>query len=200
MKQSILFDLILVLIILIIFLGFSFSAYATLYDRGGGLIYCDTLNVTWLQDVMYARTSGYITDGRTMNWYEANTWVDNLVYYDKVRDTTWNDWRLPSAGDNPQVGYNHTDSEMGHMYYNELGNTGPALSNIGPFINLEPFTYRTGTEIHPTYLREAWVFSMYGGHENYVGHNEHQRAWAVRNGDVGAVTNPVPEPSTMLLF
>jgi hypothetical protein len=36
------------------FLGFSPLARATLWDRGGGLIYDDDLNITWLQDPYYA--------------------------------------------------------------------------------------------------------------------------------------------------
>ena len=35
------------------------ASQAALIDRGGGLIYDDVKNVTWLQDTQYARTSGY---------------------------------------------------------------------------------------------------------------------------------------------
>ena len=31
------------------------------------------------------------------------------------------DWRLPDAGTDPQSGFNVTTSEMGHLYYDELG-------------------------------------------------------------------------------
>ena len=44
-------------------LVFTGAAQAALHDRGGGLIYDDVLNVTWLQDASYARTSGYDADG-----------------------------------------------------------------------------------------------------------------------------------------
>lgn len=45
-------------------------ANATLYDRGGGLIYDDVLNITWLQDANYA-------DGK-MTWADADAWADGL--------------------------------------------------------------------------------------------------------------------------
>ena len=37
-----------------------FTANAALYDRGNGLIYDDVLDITWLQDANYAKTSGYV--------------------------------------------------------------------------------------------------------------------------------------------
>lgn len=42
---------------------------ATLYDRGGGLIYDDVLDITWLQDANYGAGSSYddgtdTTDGK----------------------------------------------------------------------------------------------------------------------------------------
>jgi hypothetical protein len=77
---------------------------AALLDRGGGLIYDDILDVTWLQDANYAKTSGYITpEGRDvtlssggMTWSEAKVWADNLNYNDTVNNTTWSNWRLPT--------------------------------------------------------------------------------------------------------
>lgn len=46
----------------------SGGAQAALHDRGGGLLYDDVLNVTWLQDANYAMTSGYDADGRTSGY------------------------------------------------------------------------------------------------------------------------------------
>jgi hypothetical protein len=36
---------------------------ATLIDRGGGLIYDDVFDITWLQDANFAKTLGYDSDG-----------------------------------------------------------------------------------------------------------------------------------------
>lgn len=114
----------------------SFNTQAALYDRGSGLIYDDVLNVTWLQDANYAKTSGYDADGR-MNWNAATTWAGNLVYHDSVRNVDWSDWRLPTVKPingisfNPMnlptgtsdVGYNITspNSELAYMYHVNLG-------------------------------------------------------------------------------
>ena len=77
------------------FLSFGI-ANATLWDRGGGLIYDDVLDVTWLQDANYAQTSGFDADGK-ITWHEAMAWAENLSYYDPVRNTYWTDWRLPQT-------------------------------------------------------------------------------------------------------
>lgn len=138
----------------------SGTAQAALYDRGGGLIYDSDLNVTWLQDANYAKTSGYDADGM-MDWSQATTWAANLNYYDSVRNVTYTDWRLPAAnpinGSNYRLyglsngtsdtGYNisapgtayagSTASELAYMHYQTLGNPGyrtatGALSGCSP--------------------------------------------------------------------
>jgi hypothetical protein len=92
------------------------------------------LNVTWLQDANYAKTSGYdaVADavGR-MTWTQANTWANGLVY------GGYSDWRLarntPANGSTwsnsysfngtTDVGYNITStfSELSYMHYVNLG-------------------------------------------------------------------------------
>ena len=107
------------------------SAQAALHDRGGGLIYDDVLNITWLQDANYAKTSGYDADG-LMTWGDANAWAASLVY------SGFGDWRLPFIVDTGSVGCNLSNggtdcgfnvqtvsgntvySEMAHMYYANL--------------------------------------------------------------------------------
>lgn len=111
----------------------SGAAQATLIDRGGGLLYDTVLNVTWLQDANYAQTSGYDSDGR-MNWSQANTWANNLSYYDSLRNQTLTGWRLtrvvdtgaPGCDDSTNgtdCGYNVSTigNELAYMYYVNLG-------------------------------------------------------------------------------
>jgi hypothetical protein len=116
-------------------LSASGAAQAALIDRGGGLIYDTDLNVTWLSDANYAKTSGYDADG-LMTWSQATTWAANLSYYDSVRNVTYTDWRLPGTTDTgtpgcdhsyngTDCGYNSTGSEMAHLYYNSLDNKAP---------------------------------------------------------------------------
>jgi hypothetical protein len=136
----------------------SGAAQAALHDRGGGLVYDDVLNVTWLGDANYAKTSGYGADGR-MSWTAAKTWADNLSFYDSVRNVTYTDWRLPTILDTGTAGCNRatsgTDcgynvqtvagatvySELAHMYYNNLGfkgyfsSTGTYQPDFGIFGN-----------------------------------------------------------------
>lgn len=111
----------------VLFTAFPNMVSAELIDRGGGLIYDTVLDVTWLQDVNWAMTSGHHKDGK-MTWPEAMEFVANLKYYDPVRKVAWDDWRLPTAknrdGSGPDRGYYTRNSELGHMYYNNLGNRG----------------------------------------------------------------------------
>ena len=116
-------------------------ANATLWDRGGGLIYDDVLDITWLQDANYAKTVGVVTSG-AMPWFTAESWVSSLSYYDSVRDAYLDDWRLPTA--DQCTGYNCTNSEMGHLYYISLGNSAQdSTINVEPFDNLK---YAPGQE------------------------------------------------------
>ncbi|MEF8714820.1 MAG: DUF1566 domain-containing protein [Accumulibacter sp.] len=123
----------------------SGTAQATLYDRGGGLIYDDVLKITWLKDANYAKTSGYDADGR-MQWGAAIAWADGLVYHDSVRNVDYSDWRLPTVGPvgaafnydfsnngTTDVGFGNTspNSEMAYMYYVNLGNLGYCTPDNG---------------------------------------------------------------------
>jgi hypothetical protein len=126
-------------------LAISGAAQATLIDRGGGLIYDDVLNITWLQNANYAKTQydnsgGSLgdADGR-MKWATANAWAAGLSYYDSVRGVTYDDWRLPTMVDTDAPGVQCTNSgtdcgfnvqtyaagttysEMAYMYYVNLG-------------------------------------------------------------------------------
>src|SRR5687767_2360837 len=108
---------------------------AALHDRGGGLLYDDVLDVTWLQDANYAKTSGQHPTGK-MSCAEASKWVSALVYHDSVRNVNHTGWRLPKvepvSGESfnhefrldgsTDEGYNITSkrSEFSYMYYVNL--------------------------------------------------------------------------------
>jgi hypothetical protein len=130
----------------------SGSAHAVLQGRnmdGNPLTfeaYYDTvLNITWLADANYAKTSGFDADG-AMSWIEANTWATNLSFANSLTNQTYADWHLPSVNPiggisfNYSVSYNgstdtgyniseqgtafagSTDNEMAHLFYNTLDN------------------------------------------------------------------------------
>ena len=96
------------------------SAQAVLIDRGGGLVYDTVLNVTWLQDANFAKTSGYDTDG-AMNWTAAATWAANLSYVDTVRNVTYADWRLPTVA--PVNGIQFVGNGLDASTWNGQGKT-----------------------------------------------------------------------------
>lgn len=112
---------------------------AALHDRGGGLLYDDVLDVTWLQDANFAKTSGYHPTGK-MSWADANKWVSALVYHDPARKVDHAGWRLPKVDPVDGRTFNHqfrldgtTDegynivssrSEFSYMYYVNLGLNG----------------------------------------------------------------------------
>lgn len=189
----------------LLWLAMSGTTQAALHDRGSGLIYDDVLNVTWLQDANYAMTSGYDADG-LMTWDVANTWANNLVF------SGYDDWRLPttpfldstcSDTTGAAKGYGCTGSEMGHLFYNELG--GEALSSITAkhtsnyllFSNIQSGIYWYATESPPPQnVDQAWFFFFSTGDQDESYKDLDFYAWAVRDGDVAAV----PEPETYAMF
>lgn len=175
-------------------------ANAELIDRGGGLIYDTDYDITWLADANFAMTSNYDADG-LMTWSQANTWADQLEY------GGYDDWRLPTALNQDGTGpdgwyddaYDHNGSEMGHLFYDELGGTaGESIyestdPDLDLFLNIQADLYWTSTS--GPYSGRHWFFafsngSQWGQPDSYGGY-----AWAVRDGDVA----PVPEPATMLI-
>jgi hypothetical protein len=77
--------------------GFTSTASATLWNRGGGMIYDDVLNITWLANSNLGAGSSYdngasATDG-LMTWDSAVAWASNLTY------GGYSDWRLPVMTD-----------------------------------------------------------------------------------------------------
>ena len=184
------------------------TSNATLIDRGGGLIYDTALNVTWMQDALYSQTMGASDNGR-LTWNDALSFAANTVYYDSVRNTYWDDWRLPSTVNSwDSLGYDTTglSSELAYMYYINLGyapNTGhdpslpePSSTNYNPFFNLTYRAYWSGTAgMRPG---TAWAVHFHFGSQELGGITDPSRVWLLRDGDVGALS--VPEPGTLALL
>ena len=186
------------------------TSHAALIDRGGGLIYDDVLNITWLQDAGYARTVGL---SERMSWSEANAFAASVQYYDAVRNVTLDGWRLPTTVNAPSsAGWDTTglSSELAFMYYVNLGyapnpslspaDPAPTSSNYNPFINLAYRGFWSETADDVTGL--AWGFHFHFGLQQLNGMNDGSRVWLVRDGDVAFSSPPssVPEPGSLGLF
>jgi len=178
--------ILLTILLLALLFGMSSSPDAALIDRGGGLIYDDTRNITWLQDANMAKSMGLSKDG-LMTASEAMKWAEDLVYQGYA------DWRLPDArnpdGSIPKYGWEARTSEMGHLFFEELGNSATVnifdpsgLKNSGPFLNLQPFRYWSSTKYHiPS---DFWWYFNFGVGYQWDGlASAGSYAWAVRDGD-----------------
>ena len=166
----------------------SVGANAALVDRGGGFIYDDVLDITWTQN---ANINGLDTWDNQIAWADGLSLTNNGIVYD--------DWRLPSAlnsgGSGPCVGYLCTDSEIGSLFYETLGNAdGLPFSNAGPFLNLQSYVYWLGTESASDPATTAWNFSFDNGYQSPFNKSSLYHAIAVRDGDI------VPIPAAVWLF
>jgi hypothetical protein len=188
------------------------AAQAALIDRGGGMIYDTTRNITWLADMNYARTSGHTGTGvnpnGTMTWAAATAWADQLVYGGH------DDWRLPTmkVGDTTCTGastvgfgYNCTGGELSGLFVTDLGSkasesvldqagdTAEQIANLALFSNVMPFVYWSGTEgPSPGFTLVFTTVGQFGGFLSGRNNSASLFAVAVRSGDV-------PEPQTLAL-
>jgi hypothetical protein len=211
----------LVLIIAMVSL-FSVQAHAALELRGtdslgNRLIYDSDLDITW-----YDYTSS------------ANIWQNQLDWASALTvnfgGNIYNDWRLPTTDDpyyefgydgTTSAGFNITSSEIGHLFYTELGNKGDydtngnligcgsipplyCLTNTGDFLNLQPFFYWSETD-STEFPFSAWAFDFrYGwqdlnrkGSNPFVPSNPYAAPFAIAVRPGLAV---VPEPISSILF
>lgn len=175
-------------------LGLLSTANANLVARPGGMVYDTDLNITWLSDANYAKTSGYDADG-AMNWSDANTWAAGL----NVGGVSG--WRLPTV--DPTCSGFCTTSEMGHLFYIELGGTArhsifeSSDPDLALFTHIQSYYYWFGTEYSPD-PDFAWDFDPSYGHEAPGGKEFDLFAWAVHDGDVGLI--PEPEMYAMMFI
>lgn len=175
-------------------------------DGTYNLIYDTDLDVTWYD-------FSYTSSG----WDNAVAWTDALSVDFGVM--TYEDWRLPTTVDGPGVwgydgtttgGYNITSSEMGHLFYIGLGNTGRydtsgnetgcindplwCLTNKGDFQNFIATNYWSTD--YAADQGSAWHFDTYGGGQDWDGLIDRSyHTIAVMDG-----LAVVPEPISSILF
>jgi hypothetical protein len=168
---------------LILAAGFSGAAQSALHDRGGGLIYDDAEDITWLQDANSL--------GQGMLWSAANSWAADFSYSDTTREAILDDWRLPSM------------DEMYRLYYDGLGGTSGAdlryshNGNYDIFQNIEPSEYWSNQPLSYNPGEYALIFNFYNGSESMRNKfNQGAYVWLVRDGDVASV----PEADTWAML
>jgi|JI7StandDraft_1071085.scaffolds.fasta_scaffold20997_4 hypothetical protein len=208
----------------------SGAAQAVLIDRGNGMVYDSWLDMTWLTDANYAKTSGHHATG-LMNWQDATDWAANLEY------AGYSDWRLAGVDPDdytciPSVGYGFgckgDQNELAGMFSNHLGLHGQRLD----IYEIDPDWHRTPAHqaISNSYLDfMTWQFKsvnnlMSGiywsatpshsdgiaryfdteyGFQSELETFQFGYAWAVRSGDVAVVqppVTPVSAPTSLGVF
>ena len=194
--------IVILIINFLILCCFVNGASSTLYNRGTGssidgtfnLIYDDDFDITWFD---YTNSPD--------SWDNQNSWAAGLEV--SFNGHIYDDWRLPSTRgastvDGESMGFDCKESEMGHLYYSDLGNTSSSgLINTGDFNNLYTYLPGFGPSFYwslETEVVEAWNFRFSDGFQHYDSYRDYDfYALAVMDGDVGL---PIPEPTTMLLF
>lgn len=192
-----------VIALLIVFgvCGLAANASATLYDRGNGMIYDDTLNVTWMDEFLY-HSYGEVSDAQwligtinTVGYGKSTGFTDTGVYQFEVTNRGFTDWRLPTMQEYVTLG-----DQL-------LNNT------FGPFVNVD---YWSNPNLSPHFMEywssdflvidngyaEPWQeYFTFNFADDSIRLQDPHSGWfpalAIRNGDVAI---PTPEPGTMLLF
>ncbi|MFK5984804.1 MAG: hypothetical protein QM479_05205 [Pseudomonadota bacterium] len=201
-------------------------ANAALVSRLNGQALYDTeLNITWLANANLAATESFGVSGITssgtitgiMNLETANNWVTAMNNNGYLNITNW---RLPTTAvsDNNctttqgvpitnNTGSNCSQSEMGHLFYNEFnGMAGQHIrDNTDTNISLFSFPLELGDAVgywsgtQPT-STQAFVFGFNVGGQGIEGaENNFYKAFAVADGDVASLSS-VPVPASVWLF
>nr|WP_319396205.1 hypothetical protein [uncultured Desulfobacter sp.] len=152
------------------------------------------------------------------NWKTQINWSAGLGQAITQIDTpgytvTWDEksWHLPSTGSDPDNGYNVTNSELGHLFYDELAQPGYHYSNPdqkfssdaelndSEFENLVAGWYWSSTE-GATDFGEAWAFSMASGAQYDRSKSYDVRGIALRYAQVEPYTAPISTPVPGAVF
>ncbi len=212
--------------------GIAATANAALITIGTATYNGSDYNLIWDDDNNGNSVIWLDYTNNPATWAEQTAWaasLDGVLTYNFNPNYTvsWDgSWRLPATVDGQfdwgydgttTAGYNITSSEMGHLYYTELGNlgyyatngtapqSGWGLLNTGDFDNLHNLVstwnvtswYWSGTEFAFTPDR-AWYFGMADGYQDINNENLGYCGLALRSGQVSVAA--VPEPTTMLLL
>lgn len=195
-------------------LVFSANANAALISRlDGQAVYDADRNITWMADAALSSTNDFGVSGifsaGYMNWDTAQNWITAMNAENYLG---FSDWRLPttlqpvdttcsSQSESSSSGAYCTGSEMGHLFYDELGGvvnntlSGTHNQNYDLFQNVQTI-YWSGTDLAANPDIYGWSFNFSDGYQKIRGKTAYSFVWAVRDGDVSAV----PVPAALWLF
>lgn len=154
----------------------SFSPIqAELWDSGNRCIYSTDLDISYLD----------VNSGK-MEWGPANVWIRALTWTNPVTGQEFVNWRLPITRGTTIRAYDVTGSEMGHLYYIDLGLVDhDGLINMGPFQTLtmeNPYWY--GDDENASYVTYAPYFDFELGFQGELRKSAPFYVLPVHDGDV----------------
>lgn len=175
------------IIIITLFIMFvaGYARANNLEILGDGLIYDKDIDITWYD---YTYKPAVMTFNPS-NWKDAMDWAASLT----VGGVSG--WTLPVSDE--CSGWNCKNSQMGHLYYIELGLTMDDNLYKGsqfPFTNISTETYYWTSTTESKDPTMAWFFGLNNGLQNGSPKDVPYYAIAVHEGRVA-----VPEPATILL-
>ncbi len=181
-------------------------------ELGGQVVYDTDRDITWIAnanlaasnsfglaygtnlgahplDINTSSYTGIINANGSMNWSGALFWIDAMNSSEYLG---YKDWRLPTAlyPDGSGCGGFCTESELGHLFYQELGgslNSGD--SDLALFSNLTPSGFWSGT-VSGQSTNHASRFTFKNGTQTDVFKSSNLFALAVRDGNVSTVPTP----------
>ena len=210
----------------LLLLALPLAARADLLSRANGQAYYDTvLDITWLADANYARTTGYASYG-LLNWVDANTFARNATLSSITGGASFS--LGFSNNGSTDAGYAITGqawasasgavtSELGYLFYVDLLRTGRCLpssadpqscagnpawpqNNKGPFAAVPGFSFWTDVEAGAS---SAWSVNLASGQQAPTAKSATGMAWLVHPGDALLTAqglDPVPVPAAGWLF
>lgn len=174
------------------------NLFKTLYDADNTLI-SQIAAVTpsyndpyWaIQSFGQSLNAGHFeTQTGRMSWWGGLAFAS---YLNSIHYGGSNQWRLPGASDDSQLGNNPAGNELSQLFYSELGGSANSvIPTTTTFNNLQAYAYWSGTAYAPNPI-PAWFFDTATGSQGFSNLSVLGYAWVVSPGKVATV--PVPAAS-----
>jgi len=181
--------------------GFAQAQAALVSDARGQTVYDTVRNVTWLANANLAATQSFGVTGinrdGSMSWETAQAWIAAMNAANYLGSNRWSlpATQLPDDGctqrpKSAAFGYGCTGSQMGNLFYIELGGErGSTIelqhnASYSLFKNFQPYLYWSSTE-WTRVANSAFSFSFGNGFQGTNVYVNDMYAMAVAPGRVG---------------